>query len=460
MTKKQPKKQKEQKFHSRDRIFLLTFPMAVSFLVLMLLGKIPPISAVVSFVLTFFFTFLLADPFLRELETLINYLRQEAEGKNLTQPTRKFKKRREAFKIVEAFNQIKLSWITHAKFLEAQTLTDSAILEQLAQALIFIDINGVVVDENHAVRQQFGHSLVGQSIKDVLPDENFWRALHEVLVDHKQLVDVSFDILQHNKKSYFKATLQWLPAQTRKKAEAVILLNDITRFKTFEKSQTAFFANASHELKTPLAVVSGFIETLQGPAKDDAVARENFLKIMAQQTAHMTDLVQNLLALSRLELEEQAPAEPVYWPDVVMNVFQTLDGRARENDMRLELVTRGKIPMCAGRPADFFRILQNLVDNAIKYGQKKSTVTVTVASSKGHVAVSVHNKGKAIKADELPMLFERFYRSASTSQKSGTGLGLAIVKELVCRYGGDLSVDSQTGRGTTFCATFPVSSVL
>ena len=214
--------------------------------------------------------------------------------------------------------------------------------------------------------------------------------------------------------------------------------------------------DVSRELKTPLAVVSGFIETLQGPAKDDAVARENFLKIMAQQTAHMTDLVQNLLALSRLELEEQTPTEPIYWPTVVEEVFQTLDGRARENDKKVKLVTRGTIPLCIGRPADFFRILQNLVDNAIKYGQKKSTVTVTITATKGQVAVSVHNKGKAIKADELPLLFERFYRSAATSQKSGTGLGLPIVKELVRRYGGDLSVDSQTGRGTTFCATFPL----
>lgn len=457
MAKKQTKKQKENKFHSRDRIFLLTFPMAVSFSVLMLLGKIPPVSALVSFVLTFFFTFLLADPFLKELEILINYLRQEAEGKNLIQPTRKFKKRREAFKIVEAFNQIKTSWALRTKFLEAQTLTDSAILEQLAQPLIFIDIDGIIVDENRAVRAQFGQSLLGQNIKDVLPDENFWHAVHDVLVNHKQQIEVSFDVLKEGKKNYFKATLQWLPAQTKKKAEAVILLNDITRFKTFEKSQTAFFANASHELKTPLSVLSGFIETLQGPAKDDADAREKFLKIMAHQTAHMTDLVQNLLALSRLELEEQTPPELVYWPDLVTNVFQTLQVRAQENDKKLKLITKGKIPACLGRPADFFRILQNLVDNAIKYGQKKSTVTVTVAAQKGQVRIEVHNKGKAIKADELPLLFERFYRSATTSQKSGTGLGLAIVKELVRRYGGDLSVDSQTGRGTTFFVCLPVN---
>ena len=452
MSKKQTKKQK--KFHSRDRVFLLTFPMTVSFLVLVLLGKLPPVSALVSFVLTFFFTFLLADPFLKELEILINYLRQEAEGKNLIQPTRRFKKRREAFKIVESFNQIKTAWALRTKFLEAQTLTDSAILEQLAQPLIFVDINGVVVDENHAVHGQFARSLLGQNIKDILPDENFWRAVHDVLINHKQQVDVSFDVVQNNKKSYFTAVVQWLPAQTKKKAEAVILLNDITPFKTFEKSQTAFFANASHELKTPLSVLSGFIETLQGPAKDDAVAREKFLKVMAQQTAHMTDLVQNLLALSRLELEEQGPVVSVHWPAVAGEVFQTLDGRARENGKKLKLDVQGTIPLCLGRPADFFRILQNLVDNAIKYGQKKSTVTVTISATKKQVVVSVHNKGKAIKADELPLLFERFYRSAATSQKSGTGLGLAIVKELVHRYGGQLSVESQTGRGTTFCATF------
>ena len=454
MTKKQRKK--EKKFHSRDRIFLLTFPMAVSFLVLMLLGKIPPISAVVSFILTFFFTFLLADPFLKELEVLINYLKQEAEGKSEVRPAKTFKKRREAFKIVEAFNQIKLSWMTRTKFLEAQTLTDTAILEQLAQPLIFVDIAGVVVDENHATRQQFGRSLLENNIKDLLPDENFWSALHEVLNNHKRQIDVSFNITRENKKSYYKATLQWLPAQTKKKAEAVILLNDITPFKNFEKSQTAFFANASHELKTPLSVLSGFIETLQGPAKDDPEAREKFLKIMAQQTSHMTDLVQNLLALSRLELEEQKPLETINWPDLVKSVFQTLEVRAKESEKKLKCITEGKIPLCLGRSADFFRILQNLVDNAIKYGQRKSTITVTLTTQKNQMKILVHNKGKVISADELPLLFERFYRSMSNAQRSGTGLGLPIVKELVRRYNGQITVESQIGKGTTFFVTLPI----
>lgn len=454
MAKKQRKKEKN--FHSRDRIFLLTFPMTVSFLVLMLLGKIPPISAVVSFIITFFFTFLLADPFLKELELLINYLKQEAEGKNEVRPTKPFKKRREAFKIVEAFNQIKLSWMARTKFLEAQTLTDTAILEQLAQPLIFVDINGMVVDENQATRHQFGRSLLKENIKDLLPDENFWKALSDVLNNHKKQIDVSFNITKENKKNYFKATLQWLPAQTKKKAEAVILLSDITPFKNFEKSQTAFFANASHELKTPLSVLSGFIETLQGPAKDDSVAREKFLKIMAQQTSHMTDLVQNLLALSRLELEEQKPLETIDWPDLVKKVFQTLEVKAKENDKDLKCIEEGEIPACLGRSADFFRILQNLVDNAIKYGQRKSVITVTLKAQKNQLKILVHNKGKAISADELPLLFERFYRSMSTSQKSGTGLGLPIVKELVRRYNGQITVDSQAGQGTTFCVILPI----
>ena len=136
---KTKKETKEKLYHSMDRVFLLTFPMAVSFLVLMLFGQIPPLSALIGFVLTFFFTFLLAGPFLKELEQLINYLRQEAEGRVNIQMPRFAKRRREAFKIVQSFNQIKMNWLARTKILEAQTLSDTAILESLPEPLLMLN---------------------------------------------------------------------------------------------------------------------------------------------------------------------------------------------------------------------------------------------------------------------------------------------------------------------------------
>ena len=468
---KTKKETKEKLYHSMDRVFLLTFPMAVSFLVLMLFGQIPPLSALIGFVLTFFFTFLLAGPFLKELEQLINYLRQEAEGRVNIQMPRFAKRRREAFKIVQSFNQIKMNWLARTKILEAQTLSDTAILESLPEPLLMLNKDGNIVSANLSARQLLGKKSGLNNVFEALKNAQFEKAVKNVLENKTEHENIEFQIKLNNKKVYLRALINWLPAMTKNKAEVVVLLHDVTNFKVFEKSQNAFFANASHELKTPLSVLSGFIETLQTSAKDDANAREKFLNIMAEQTTHMTDLVQDLLALSRLDLENDALLENVLIPDLIRSVFQALQIKASGQNKKLVLVENAVLPPFKGRSAELFRVFQNLVDNALKYSKNKSTVTVTLDTQMESVAqengtpemptqmfiIRVHNHGAVIPEEEIPHLFERFYRMEKNMNVSGTGLGLAIAYETIHKYQGTITVESKARVGTTFTVKLPSS---
>ena len=216
--------------------------------------------------------------------------------------------------------------------------------------------------------------------------------------------------------------------------------------------------------------MSGFIETLQGPAKDDAEAREKFLNIMAEQTTHMTDLVQDLLALSKLDLQNDAPLENILIADLMRSVFQALALKAKNQGKNLILKENVMLPPFKGHSNELFRVFQNLVDNALKYGKVKSAVTVTLDMQMDDnqstssldiptqtLLIHVHNHGKVIPQEEMLHLFERFYRMENNRQVGGTGLGLAIASEIIQKYQGKITVESLPRIGTTFTVHLPIS---
>lgn len=468
MHKKETKKRKNTNkplFHSIDRVLLLCFPMAVAMVILMLFGQVSPFAALTGFLLAFGLMFVLALPFLRELDILIYYLKQEAQGRTDIERPRFVKSRREAFKIAESFHEIKMSWLIKNKVLEAQSLSDSAILEELPDPLLQLNDAGDIVTPNLAARQLLGGGAAFKKAADVITAPPFLEAFHKV-TEGSPNETVEFSARFKNKNGVYKARLQKLPAATKNGATIVAVLHDVTTFRAFEKSQTAFFANASHELKTPLSVLSGFIETLQTTAKDDSAAQEKFLKIMAEQTVHMRELVEDLLALSRMSLNADLPkTDTILMPEVIQSVFQTLAVKAAQNEQKLVLETVHVPPPVKGRTPDMARLFQNLIDNAIKYGRKRSKITVRIEliSNKDEqnrpyqeIAVAVHNVGKPIAAEEIQHLTERFYRSPQTSHVPGTGLGLAIAAELIASYDGTLTITSQPRQGTTFQVFFPV----
>ena len=242
----------------------------------------------------------------------------------------------------------------------------------------------------------------------------------------------------------------------------VLTLRDLTEAHRVERMRVDFVANASHELRTPLASLLGFVETLQGAARDDPRAREKFLVIMRDQARRMARLVEDLLSLSRIEQNlHLRPETPVDLVAVVGHVVDTLTPMAIENGVVLELQVPQEV-MVSGDRDELVRVAENLIENAIKYGNgsddETKPVEIDVAVQGNQAVLTVRDHGPGIAPEHLPRLTERFYRidAGESRAKGGTGLGLAIVKHIVARHRGRLNIESRLGDGATFRVSLPL----
>jgi two-component system phosphate regulon sensor histidine kinase PhoR len=250
-------------------------------------------------------------------------------------------------------------------------------------------------------------------------------------------------------------------------ANAGILLmtfNDLTPLRRVEEMRADFIANASHELRTPLAALLGFIETLQGTAKDDASARTKFLAIMQGQATRMARLIDDLLSLSRIELNAHLqPNTPVDLGPIVRQVADGLQTLARDRGVEIKVAVPPEPLIVLADRDEVIRGLENLVENALKYGAagKRVDVTLSRGEARGGAAeaqIAIRDYGPGIAPEHLPRLTERFYRVdvADSRAQGGTGLGLALVKHILNRHGGRVSVESTRGEGATFTMHLPL----
>jgi two-component system phosphate regulon sensor histidine kinase PhoR len=250
-------------------------------------------------------------------------------------------------------------------------------------------------------------------------------------------------------------------------ARADILLmtfNDLTPLRRVEEMRADFIANASHELRTPLAALLGFIETLQGTAKDDPIAREKFLAIMQGQATRMARLIDDLLSLSRIELNAHLqPNTPLDLAPIVRQVADGLQTLARDRDVAIKVATPPDAMIVLGDRDELIRALENLVENALKYGAAGKRIDITLARGQTRggtpeVRLAVRDYGPGIAPEHLPRLTERFYRVdvADSRAQGGTGLGLALVKHVLNRHGGRLAIESTAGAGATFIMHLPL----
>jgi two-component system phosphate regulon sensor histidine kinase PhoR len=243
----------------------------------------------------------------------------------------------------------------------------------------------------------------------------------------------------------------------------LMTFHDQTPLRRVEEMRADFVANASHELRTPLAALSGFIDTLQGPAKDDPKARDRFLAIMHAQATRMARLIDDLLSLSRVELS--AHVRPDTLLDLAPIIRQVVDGLeplARERSVRIEINLPEMPVMVAGDREELLRLFENLIENALKYGASGRKVVVsmssaTTAEGAPEIRVMVRDFGPGIAPEHLPRLTERFYRVdvGDSRSQGGTGLGLSLVKHILNRHRGRLLIESAPKKGATFTACFP-----
>ncbi|WP_018182004.1 ATP-binding protein [Kaistia granuli] len=246
----------------------------------------------------------------------------------------------------------------------------------------------------------------------------------------------------------------------------VLIFTDLTEQRISEKIRVDFVANASHELRTPLASLSGFIETMQGPARDDAKARERFLGIMHDQATRMSRLIDDLLSLSRIEMKaHMRPETPVDLTKVIRGVVDALEPLARDLGVTIETDLPDEPLVVPADRDELVQVFQNLIENGCKYGRSGKRVLVAATppvGGRGGPVVSVRDFGAGIPAEHLPRLTERFYRAdiqASHAQR-GTGLGLAIAKHILNRHRARLLIESRAGEGATFTVAFTTSLTL
>ncbi len=248
---------------------------------------------------------------------------------------------------------------------------------------------------------------------------------------------------------------------------AVLSFEDITAVEAAEAMRRDFVANVSHERRTPITALSGFIETLRGAARDDPAARERFLSIMEREAGRMSQLVADLLSLGRVEQEErQRPTGTVDLSALVAQVAALLEPVAARDRVRIRLELPEAPVSVPGDEEQLRQVLSNLVGNAIKYGGADRDVTLSLGAPAQHrelrgagVRLSVTDQGEGIAPHHIPRLTERFYRVDSHRSRAvgGTGLGLAIVKHIVNRHRGRLRIESAPGQGSSFSVILPAS---
>ncbi|MCA0046020.1 two-component sensor histidine kinase [Mesorhizobium sp. B283B1A] len=339
-----------------------------------------------------------------------------------------------------------------------QRLSGEYLAAAVADPLIIFDHAATIVHANAAAFAAFGGIAPGISLS-----LKFRAPEMQALLDGVLSGNVASDVVDYTEK---------LPVERAYRVSAssvghgtdlyVLVFKDQSEARRIDRMRADFIANASHELRTPLASISGFIETLRGPARNDPAAREQFLQIMQNQTGRMARLINDLLSLSRLEMKPYLkPGTEVDLRQTVDSVIDSLAPLARENNVVIERdFADGPLDVPGDRD-ELFQVFENLLENACKYGQSGGRVIVSIApgddGSEPGVDVTIRDFGPGIPEEHIPRITERFYRidvETSRTQK-GTGLGLSIVKHILTRHNARLTIRSQVGKGAAFSVHLP-----
>lgn len=338
------------------------------------------------------------------------------------------------------------------------------VVDAVPEPAVVLDDAGYVMHANRMAEDLFGPRRRGGHVASMSRDPELIEA-----VDHALASGETLSVELHERVPVERRLLATVAPfeQSRSGASGPALLisfRDLSEQDRLTRMRADFVANASHELRTPLASLRGFVETLQGAAKDDAPARERFLKVMNEQAERMTRLVDDLLSLSRVEMREHLPlVERVDLNDAVAHVIQALQPIAGHAGTTIEFQGLPAPAIIRGDRDEIVQVFQNLVQNAIKYGKPGGRIEVHVmrepagSGRPARFVASVKDDGPGIAPQHLPRLTERFYRVnvAASREKGGTGLGLAIVKHVLNRHRGELNVTSKVGQGSTFAVALP-----
>ncbi|AIY80419.1 HAMP domain-containing histidine kinase [Clostridium botulinum] len=342
----------------------------------------------------------------------------------------------------ESFNNMadQLQMKMH-EIVDKQTRIES-ILRSMESGVIAVDNNNIVIAINPYAERIFGikKNILGESIIEYISDydiNTFLEEDYEIDKEIKILHPIERDL--KIKKSNIINGIEMIGK--------VITIQDITDIKKLELMRTQFVANVSHELKTPLTSIKGFAETLR--YVEDNETREKFLNIIDKESERLSRLINDILVLSSIESNISTQNDEFLPKSIIEDVINMVRKLANNKDINLEFYDDNQ-ELILGDKDKFYQLTLNLVENAIKYSENGSNVKVISYSKRGNYYLEISDNGLGIPKEDLPRIFERFYRVDKSRKKGGTGLGLAIVKHIVKTFNGDINVKSILGEGSIF----------
>ena len=362
----------------------------------------------------------------------------------------------EVGELAEAFNQMSERLNETIKTVSNERNRVAAILTSMADGIIIVDRMGNITRLNEASKRILRlprRDHIGRSFVEVVRDHELAQLVKESLVGEgpaEGMIETGVP------KRFLRAVVT--PIREGDTTQSLVVLQDLTELKRSETMRREFVANVSHEIRTPLASIKALVETLQDGALEDPSVATDFLTRMDTEVDGLTQLVGELLELSRIESGQVAlkpESTDVLW--LVQTAVERLRAQAERSGVELLTGVPSGLPEVMADGERVQQVLINLIHNAIKFTSPGGKISVNAAAEEARVCVSISDTGVGIPADDLPRIFERFYKADKSRSSRGTGLGLAIAKHVVQVHGGDIWVESVEGKGATFTFSLPLA---
>jgi len=363
--------------------------------------------------------------------------------------------------LAEAMNGMAAELDGRIRTVLRQRAEQEAVLDSMMEGVLAVDDEERLIKLNRTAAALLGvepEAAQGRGIQEIVRNTDLQRFLDRLLASAEPL-EAEIPFRQGGEPRNMQAHGTLLHDEDGRRIGALVVLNDVTRLRRLEAVRRDFVANVSHELKTPITSIKGFVETLLDGSMHHPEEAERFLAIIARHADRMNAILEDLLTLSRLEgqgEEATMPLEPGSVQEVIESALQSCTVLAQEKDIRIELIGEGGA-VARINPALLEQAFVNLIDNAVKYSPPGSRVSVNIAQTDMETLIHVSDQGYGIAREHLPRIFERFYRvdTGRSRKLGGTGLGLAIVKHIAQVHQGSVSVESTLGSGSTFTLHLP-----
>jgi len=333
---------------------------------------------------------------------------------------------------------------------------ENQLINEIEDYILFINSFNVISAANKAAKSYYG-DIIGKNLSSFLRAPDLLDKIEKCKNERKnEYLEFEINLPTY---SFFRLTIVPLSQKN-----VLIVIKDYTDVKKSEQLRSDFVANVSHELKTPLVSIKGFLETISNSAKDDPKAQEKFIKIMQEQANKMEILILDLMSLSRIEMQEHIqPDGKVNMKEIIDSIQNIPNKTLNKKNIKINSNIEDHLPLVRGNYEKLSEVVQNIYDNAIKYTKEKTTISITLKRNNtkllnGAVSLSIKDEGIGIAKDEIHRVTERFYRTSNAKKNliQGTGLGLAIVKHIVNQHRGELEINSRLNEGSEFIIHLPI----